>query len=95
MSESHAALALFLLLNFVVGLGRIWRGPSPADRMLAAQLLGSTGVAILLVMAQGLGEPALRDVALVLALLAAMASVVFVQRFWSVLRSGGEERRND
>jgi multicomponent Na+:H+ antiporter subunit F len=73
------ALALFLLLNVFLGLFRVLRGPAPADRMLAAQLFGTTGVAILLVLAEGLAEPALRDIALVFALLAAVATVVFVR----------------
>jgi multicomponent Na+:H+ antiporter subunit F len=50
--------------------------------MLAAQLFGTTGVAILLLLADAMGIPALRDVALVFALLAAMASVAFVKRAW-------------
>lgn len=71
-----AALALFasLALAFI----RVWNGPSVADRMLSAQLFGSTGVALLLVLAEIMKIPALRDVALVLALLAAMAMVAFV-----------------
>lgn len=75
-------LAAFLLANMLAGLARIWRGPTPADRLLAAQLFGTTGVATLLVLANALSMPALRDVALVLALLAATASVVFVRRLW-------------
>lgn len=82
MSEWTAAVALFLLCNMAAGLGRVWRGPLAADRMLAAQLFGTTGVAILVLLAEALGTPALRDVALVLALLAAMAVVVFVRRVW-------------
>ncbi len=81
-TEWAAALALFLLLNMGAGLVRVWRGPTQADRMLAAQLFGSTGVAILVLLADALTLPALRDVALVLALLAAMTIVVFVQRVW-------------
>jgi multicomponent Na+:H+ antiporter subunit F len=48
--------------------------------MLAAQLFGTTGVAILLLLAQGLGQPALRDVALVFALFAGVAAVAFIRR---------------
>lgn len=47
MQSFHLALAVFLLLNVVAGMIRITRGPDPADRMMAAQLFGSTGVAIL------------------------------------------------
>lgn len=50
--------------------------------MLAAQLFGTTGVAVLLVLSEGAAAPPLRDAALVLALLAALASVAFVSRSW-------------
>lgn len=79
MQEFHLALALFLLLNVLAGLVRITRGPAPADRMMAAQLFGTTGVAILLVLAQALNAPDLRNVALVFALLAVLATVAFVR----------------
>jgi multicomponent Na+:H+ antiporter subunit F len=83
MSEFHLAMAIFLLLNIFAGLVRVLRGPTPADRMLAAQLFGTTGVAILLLLAEAFGLPALRDVALVFVLLGALATVAFVKRFWS------------
>jgi multicomponent Na+:H+ antiporter subunit F len=82
------ALAFFLLLNVFGGLVRVLRGPTAADRMLAAQLFGTTGVAILLLLAEGLGQPALRDVALVFALLAAVAAAVFVR--FAAPAAGGE-----
>lgn len=76
-------LATFLLLNLAAGMWRVMRGPSAADRMLAAQLFGTTAVAVLLLLAQAMQRPALRDIALVFALLAAVAAVTFVQRIWS------------
>jgi len=76
------AVALLLLLTLALGLIRIWRGPTIADRMLAAQLFGTTGVGLLLVLAELQQVPALRDVALVLALLAVMAVLAFVARVW-------------
>ena len=79
MQEFHLALALFLLLNVIAGLLRIVRGPAPADRMMAAQLFGTTGVAVLLVLARALDAPDLRNVALVFALLAVLATVAFVR----------------
>ena len=82
MQTLYLALALFLLLNLSVGMWRILRGPTAADRMLAAQLLGTTAVAMLLLLAQADGNAALRDVALVFALLAAMTAVAFVRRAW-------------
>jgi multicomponent Na+:H+ antiporter subunit F len=75
-------VALLLLITLVLGLIRIWRGPTVADRMLAAQLFGTTGVGLLLVLAELQRMPALRDVALVLALLAVMAVLAFVARVW-------------
>jgi multicomponent Na+:H+ antiporter subunit F len=45
--------------------------------MLAAQLFGTTSAAILLLLAEALELPALRDVALVLALLAVIAVIAF------------------
>ncbi|MDP1691018.1 MAG: monovalent cation/H+ antiporter complex subunit F [Burkholderiaceae bacterium] len=71
---------MFLLLNIAAGLARILRGPTVADRMLAAQLFGTTGVAALLLLAEAQALPALRDVALVFAALAVLATVAFVKR---------------
>jgi multicomponent Na+:H+ antiporter subunit F len=80
MEILYNALILFLLLTLVAGLWRIRRGPTAADRMLAAQLFGTTATAILLLLAEVSGEPALRDVALVLALLAAITVTAFTRR---------------
>lgn len=75
-------LAVFILISVVAGLFRVLKGPTAADRMLAAQLFGTGGVAILLVLAHAMQMPSLVDVALVYALLAAITMVVFVQRQW-------------
>jgi multicomponent Na+:H+ antiporter subunit F len=83
MDGLYLGVALFLLLNILLGMVRVLRGPSPADRMLAAQLFGTTGVAILLLLAEALASPALRDVALVFALLGGLTVVAFVRRAWS------------
>ena len=74
-----ALYVALLLLTIVVGLGRVVLGPGRVDRLLAIQLFGTTGTALLLVMAQWQAQPALRDVALVLGLLAAVASAALVQ----------------
>jgi multicomponent Na+:H+ antiporter subunit F len=58
---------------------RIVRGPADADRMMSAQLLGTGGVAVLLLVGAAEVVPAAVDVALTLALLAAFASVAFVK----------------
>ena len=92
MQTLYLVLALFLLLNLCAGMWRILRGPSIADRMLAGQLFGTTAVAILLLLAQATESPALRDVALVFALLAAVTAVAFVQRAWPDME---EDHDND
>ncbi|MBK5930274.1 monovalent cation/H+ antiporter complex subunit F [Halochromatium salexigens] len=80
MQTLYFALILFLLLTLVAGLWRIRRGPTAADRMLAAQLFGTTATAILLLLAEVSAVPSLRDVALVLALLAAITVTAFTRR---------------
>lgn len=88
MELLHSAIALFLLANVVVGLLRISIGPAPSDRMLAAQLLGTSGVAIFLLLAEAFQQPDLRNVALLFALLAVLAVIAFVER-------PGEEEREE
>lgn len=74
-------LVVVLLVSLIAGLVRVMLGPTPSDRMLAAQLMGTTGVGLLLLLSEALSRPALVDVALVFALLAAVAAVAFVQRY--------------
>ena len=83
-------IALFLLLSLFLGLIRVMRGPTPADRMLTAQLFGTGGVALLLILAKAMQLPSLVDVALVYALLTAITMVVFVRRQWDPGEDGGE-----
>ncbi|MCH8477986.1 MAG: pH regulation protein F [Wenzhouxiangella sp.] len=71
------ALVIFLLLNLAAGMVRVARGPTAADRMLSALLFGSTTVAILLILAQWMNAPALRNVALLFVMLAAIVSLAF------------------
>lgn len=87
MSWLYSTAALCLLCAIVAGLWRILRGPTAADSMLAAQLFGTCGVAILLLLSKGLNWVVLQDIALVFALLAALAAVAFALRTW-----GGTER---
>ncbi|RKT43698.1 monovalent cation/H+ antiporter complex subunit F [Thiocapsa rosea] len=89
MTLLYLVLALVLIFTLAAGLWRILRGPTPADRMLAAQLFGTTAVAVLLLLAEASDYPAVRDVALVFALLAAVTMVAFVRRSWSGEREDG------
>jgi len=81
MADFLLAAAGFVLATVALGLVRILRGPSEADRIMAAQLLGSGGIAALLLLAAAMSVPAAVDVALTLALLAAFVSVAFVKGF--------------
>lgn len=80
MNDIYLGAAIFLLLNVLVGMARIIRGPMPADRMLASQLFGTTGVAITLLLAEAYALPAIRTVGLVFAVLAVIATAVFTRR---------------
>lgn len=77
MIEFFLIAAGFVLATVALGLVRILRGPGDAERMMAAQLLGSGGVAVLLLLATATGISGAVDVALTFALLAAFASVAF------------------
>lgn len=83
-------VAVFILISVALGLIRILRGPTAADRMLAAQLFGTGGVAILLILAHAMQMPSLVDVALIYALLAAVTMVVFVRHQWREHENAGE-----
>jgi multicomponent Na+:H+ antiporter subunit F len=78
VTEFFLAAAGFILLTVAIGLGRILAGPANVDRTMAAQLLGTGGIAALLLVAAATGARGAEDVALGLALLAAFASVAFV-----------------
>lgn len=98
MTTAYLVLASLLLLTLIAGLFRILAGPTPADRMLAGQLFGSAGVAVLLLLGRAFHADAFYDVALVFALLAAVAVVAFVRKAWSLPASdqsepGREQRR--
>jgi multicomponent Na+:H+ antiporter subunit F len=75
----HLGAALFLVLNIAAGLVRVVKGPTRADRMLAAQLFGTTGVAALLLLAEAMALPPLRDVTVIFALLASVAVICFTR----------------
>ena len=79
MTEFLLGMALLVLVLTALGLLRVLRGPGDADRMMAAQLLGTGGIAVLLLLGAASGRAEAVDVALILALLAAFASIAFVK----------------
>ena len=78
----------FVLAMVALGLFVILQRPAEVDHMMATQLLGTGGVAILLLMAAAAEMSAIVDVALLLALFAAFAVVAFVRS------ASGQEKRS-
>ncbi len=79
MSELWAIAIGLVFVTGLAGLVRVGAGPTPFDRMLAAQLLGTCLVATLLLGAHAWDAAPLRDVALLVALLAAVAALAMVK----------------
>jgi multicomponent Na+:H+ antiporter subunit F len=92
MKTACILMVCVLMLTLGFGLIRVVRGPTPADRMVAAMLFGTTGVAIVALLAGALQEAFLIDVALVFAVLAAISMVAFVRDTWTPSSSGGSNR---
>lgn len=78
MADFMVAAAAFILIVVAVGLLRVLLGPTDADRLMSGQLLGTGGIAVLMLVAVATKNYAIIDVALLLALLSAFASVAFV-----------------
>jgi multicomponent Na+:H+ antiporter subunit F len=78
MNELLLAAAGLILFTVAVGLARILHGADDAERLMAVQLLGTGGIAALLLIAHATSVPGVEDVALGLALLAAFATIAFV-----------------
>lgn len=72
-------LTSLILLTALAGLWRMTHAATIADRLLGLQMVSNTGIAFLLLLAQWQNQPVWRDVALVLALLAAVITVALVQ----------------
>lgn len=82
MTTFLTAASIIVLATIGIGFVRVLLGPGKADRLIAAQLFGTAGVAWILLFAYATGKPGLSDVALVLALLAAVSAIAFVKRAW-------------
>ena len=91
MTEFLTIALGFILTMLALGLVRILRGPGDADRMMAAQLIGTGGIASLLLLGVVTGASAAIDVALTLALLATFASIAFVKKGMAGLGTDSSE----
>ncbi len=97
MSAFFHLAALFLLLNISAGLLRIVRGRTSADRLLAVQLLGTTGAAILILLSLATAERAYQTIALIFAVLAGILGVTFTRygQLGAQVPSSSQEARHE
>jgi len=93
MIDFLTAAVGFILTMLALGLVSILRGPGDADRMMSAQLIGTGGIAALLLLGTVTGVPAAVDVALILALLATFASIAFVKKGLSRLEADSTDSK--
>jgi multicomponent Na+:H+ antiporter subunit F len=70
------ALSL-LSVAIVLTLGRLVRGPSLPDRVVALDLLGTLGIGVIAVYAIATNQPVFLDVAIILALISFLGTVAF------------------
>ena len=91
MEKLYIACAILVLVTVAIGMIVVLKNLTRADQMLAALLLGTAGVAILLLLGAAFDRPDLIDVALVFALLAVVVTVAFVRTAWSAT----EEEQDD
>jgi multicomponent Na+:H+ antiporter subunit F len=80
MIELLLIASVLLGCNLALSLLAMLRQPAASDRMLSAQLLGTNGVGLMLLLALSQEQAGLIDVALVLALLAAVVVIAFTRR---------------
>jgi multicomponent Na+:H+ antiporter subunit F len=69
VTQVFLLVASLLMLLAVAMFYRAVKGPTTQDRVLAVNVLGTNTVVVLALLAEGLGEPSLLDIALVYALL--------------------------
>lgn len=79
MDVFFIAVIVFLLLNIAMGLVRLLRGPTVADRLLTTQLFGTAGMAILMVLAGYMEDLSLLNVVITFNVLSILLVICLVQ----------------
>lgn len=79
MESLYFGTAAFILLTLIIGGIRIVLGPTKADQMMVVQFFSTSGVAICLLLSEGLNNPGLRNLALVLVALATIGTAAFTR----------------
>jgi multicomponent Na+:H+ antiporter subunit F len=92
MNDLLLTAAGIIVVAVGAGLARILYGPGEVDRMMAVQLLGTGGIAALLLAASATEVAGVENVALGLALLSSFASIAFVST--SPPRDASEQGEN-
>ncbi|KQI72597.1 pH regulation protein F [Loktanella sp. 5RATIMAR09] len=85
---------LMVMLSLAIAFIRLAKGPTLADRVVALDMMTVSIIAVCGVVLVGTGEPALLDVALVLALVGFLATVALA-RFAERRDASEEENTND
>ena len=88
MSTFLAVVALLLMLNLILALGRAVVGPRPIDRVASGQLMATLSIAVTLVLAVLLDDRTTALVALLIGLLGAVSVV-------ALRRAGFDMRREE
>lgn len=78
MPDVFMLAAVLLLATLCVALLRALRGPGRIDRIMAAQLVGTGGVGVALVLGAARNDPSMLDAALIGTLLASIAVSTYV-----------------
>jgi multisubunit Na+/H+ antiporter MnhF subunit len=79
--------AVVLIVAFLLTLARLWRGPSPMDRIMALDLAGGCALAVMVWFAIHFGHPGMVDVAVVLAVIGFLSTTALAG--W-LARKGGD-----
>ncbi|TWX52177.1 monovalent cation/H+ antiporter complex subunit F [Colwellia hornerae] len=93
----YMIVVTLLLLCLIVGLIRVLIGPDNANRMLAAQLFGTIGTTIVIVLSVLQNNEVITNVALVFTLLASITVIAFLKLAEQPTDNAGplENHKND
>jgi multicomponent Na+:H+ antiporter subunit F len=75
IDETLLGAATAFILTSLVGVFRIFWGPTMYDRVIAINIIGSNVVIVIALLAAAIGEPGALDIALVYALLNFLLSI--------------------
>lgn len=95
MADILIGAAFFILAVTTLGLLKVLRSRTAAERMMAVQLLGSGGAAALLLLGAASDAAGVSDVALLLTLFAAFSCAAFVLGEVAPHAGGSEQGKDE